>query len=473
MRFYEKDKIIFTRNTIKLKGNILGISGEFKQSFIQNNSGKIIPSFKDTSGNANIGITQSNIFNNFLKKDNKYIIYNRRDLSLSFIYPDLNIGTNNINHLLDFSSITPNQELYNNYPNEELIINYHLLYNVTSSINDFKEFNLYNLYTNLYQDNSELSGGRLYFVDGPAQAQLPDDTSLNYYLTNNNLSDSILLYRNENDLNNFSDAISDDTLIKGNNIDVSNTIYIRFIQSNYSISISYGIYNLYDNPYYHNPIDNGEINFLFFSGIPTVIDNINFDMLENTTRTFNLRNNSIINSEAQNFSLPFQYIRKYPSNGSMSFNFENQLLTYTPRKGVNITNPCIAKKNPEAYKNFIGKDNIIIEIWYNVRSSRYSNQDNITKHIINVTINVNCDNKKCWPKALYNPIQHISEIGSARSHKMQTADKIKHASKHRGRCQKKYIANPSASVIPPAIINNYSVRSVASNSKKREVFAFF
>jgi len=83
----------------------------------------------------------------------------------------------------------------------------------------------------------------------------------------------------------------------------------------------------------------------------------------------------------------------------------------------------------------------------------------------------NCD--KCWPKTLYNPIQHISDLGSTASTKMQVADRIKHASKHRGRCSKQYIPNPASSIIPPAIINSYSVRSVASNSKKREVFAFF
>lgn len=76
----------------------------------------------------------------------------------------------------------------------------------------------------------------------------------------------------------------------------------------------------------------------------------------------------------------------------------------------------------------------------------------------------NC-NTKCWPKGYYNPIQHISEMGSSRSAKMQMANKIIHASKHRGRCSKKVIKNNAAFVISAAPQNNFYTAGRSSNGK--------
>ena len=77
----------------------------------------------------------------------------------------------------------------------------------------------------------------------------------------------------------------------------------------------------------------------------------------------------------------------------------------------------------------------------------------------------NCD--KCWPKIKYDRIQHISHLGSSASTKMQVADRIKHASKHRGRCSKQYIPNPASTIIPPAITNIFTTPFASSNGRKR------
>lgn len=149
----EENKIILNKNIIKLKGPVLGPKSSSK---IPLDRTKIYLSFKNKSSKDNIiGLTQSNIFNNFkvFNKENKIVVH---DFDLPYTDPysffdKIDIKTNiigliNSNHYL-FDTDSSN--------------NYQLLYDIKKyrySI-DVKHLDLYNFYKagfNSFQPNENI-----------------------------------------------------------------------------------------------------------------------------------------------------------------------------------------------------------------------------------------------------------------------------------------------------------------------------
>jgi len=63
-------------------------------------------------------------------------------------------------------------------------------------------------------------------------------------------------------------------------------------------------------------------------------------------------------------------------------------------------------------------------------------------------------------------------MGSAKSSKMQKAQRIRQASSYRGRCARESVANPTASMAPSPSINFFNI-GTGSQGKKRLKFGFF
>ena len=152
----QKNKLILSKNNIKLFGNFLGKDSSSNLSYEERNN-KIYASFKNTTTGDNIiGITQSNVFNNMTIEQNSQKLYLHKKTTYNDPYNYFTWQANDIsnNYLLDISvSDICHQLLYN--------VDFH----GNNSIGSDRNIDLYDYYKISYNDNNiELSNNLIFYI---------------------------------------------------------------------------------------------------------------------------------------------------------------------------------------------------------------------------------------------------------------------------------------------------------------------
>jgi len=413
------NKILIQKNTIKLSGSFLSkphVSDLHKQP-----SNRIILAYKNKSADSIFGITQSNVFHNITQKKNtttnKFLIHKTDTSFPCQTQAPQNITWPSFTYLLESD------------------ISHHLLYNVTNEGKTWWKDVLYSV--NLYS----------YYADSYQSPTLQPNTSFSI----TNLEGSFKHTRHNNIIN------------------------IDFDKPLINISFEYTVTNKLNN----DPLEKDAIFYsqYLFCYI-TYIDHIILYVLEGETLHTTL--NKLISERKITLTNTQYHIRTTkimpkatfgPKYGSLEVKStdDNVFITYTPtfkvlrKKYPNAPVHCI--KYEDDYENYIGEDTAFIEIWL-------SDTNGFILEELYITFIIECDNKKCPPKILYNPNQNLAIMGSAKSSKMQKAQRIRQASSYRGRCARESVANPTASMAPSPSINFFNI-GTGSQGKKRLKFGFF
>lgn len=411
------NKILITKKCIKLQGTFLGENAN--NHVLDPCNIKINVCFKTTINQSIeniIGLTQSDIYNNLTYKnnENKLFIqkYKSNPVTYSHNYPFSSYDTNYISEqsLLDNASLSFYQILFN----VDIYSN-----NLNQIKNFFRGFDLSYIYSSSYN--------------------LPyySPSQLYYNIFNIDTSNNYILYNNS-----FNNYMNPDN--SPYDISINNTLIEEIVKINQVLKFSYQIKSIT----YDEPNNNGVMSVLDLGDKIDINCIINTTMIENTVKNiylFDTSNNCLDN------------LKPY---------FNNRILPLTcispPTHGREIYNQLYKIVKYISKKDFIGLDHIIF-------------QKDLAGIVITIYININvlCDNKKCWPPAQYNKLQHISIMGSARSKKMQMAHNIKYASSYKGRCSTSSVYNPNASIILNIPINSYTTVGKSSKSKKRQIYGFF
>jgi hypothetical protein len=228
----QQNKLILSKNTIKLYGPVLGQGSSSNLPYALHKN-KIYATFKDTSGGDKLfGLTQSNLYNNMTMEQNsqKLILHKKNESyndPFEFITEKFD---DTYNYLFDVSVAD---------------ICYQLLYNVKNLNNDIitqRDIVLYNYYKTSYNNFSE-------------------NTDLSFYITNNSpaaLTGKFRLYDTSLDLTNLNNISGEDI-----SLSTSEIIYKRNVRENIDLSFIYKV--KYANNIDNTFIDEGTVNILYLS----------------------------------------------------------------------------------------------------------------------------------------------------------------------------------------------------------------
>lgn len=413
-----QNKIIIAKDkTIKLEGSFLGKGGELpittRITTRDDYKNYMYLSFKDTSNNANIGLTQRNIYYNMTQYDHvgKLYIHPYKDNKTCY---DININMDN-DYLLDIS----NDNISVTNPKYYISL-YSVIY--LKSNNEIFDLDLFNYYKNSFnpplnfsQSDDIIQSLVTYYntvssfdiVYPPGGHDTADNTLDNEFGSFIELSenDKIILHIDITDINashdhDFNLSVSGDI--------IKDRIYQHGL--NKILSFPYSISN--EDPTYgpsYNEVS--QLDMLYISYLKGGTYTAYIYATEHVPMNWVIETDKYFNIDLIDISYT---IETRPRHGSLS----DGAIIYTGNK------------------KFIGLDSLIIEL---KSHDFYSNKECKVKII--VIIDVLCGESLCPPKVFHSPIQDMSIMGSMRSRNMLYAHNVRIARTRKGKITKLYNIN--------------------------------